>query len=84
MRKIGNMLLMGVMVMSLTGCGGQSTENTTTAETTAQSTESTSETELSEDSKESESDQEKQSETEDDKEKKSVAFFREIAAAYGE
>ena len=37
MRKIGNMLLMGVMVMSLTGCGGQSTENTTTAETTAQS-----------------------------------------------
>ena len=73
MRKIGNMLLMGVMVMSLTGCGGQSTENTTTAETTAQSTESTSETELSEDSKESESDQEKQSETEDDKEKKDEA-----------
>ena len=59
--------------MSLTGCGGQSTENTTTAETTAQSTESTSETELSEDSKESESDQEKQSETEDDKEKKDEA-----------
>lgn len=72
MRKIGSMLLMGVMAMSLAGCGGQSTENTTAAEVKAEAaegTEDTSETELSEDGKESESGQESQSESEDSTEK---------------
>ena len=35
MKRFGSVLLMGVMVMSLAGCGGQSTKATTAAESVA-------------------------------------------------
>lgn len=69
MKKVGSMLLVGAMVISLAGCGGQSTESTTAAETKAESGESTTAADSSDDIKESESGQEDQKGEEDGKEK---------------
>lgn len=69
MKKVGSMLLVGAMVISLAGCGGQSTESTIAAETKAESGESTTAADSSDDIKESESGQEDQKGEEDGKEK---------------
>ena len=61
------MLLMGAMVISLAGCGGQSAESTTAAETKAESGETTA-ADSSDDLKESESEKEDQKAEEDGKE----------------
>ncbi len=67
MKKVGSMLLMGAMVISLAGCGGQSAESTTAAETKAESGETTA-ADSSDDLKESESEKEDQKAEEDGKE----------------
>ncbi len=67
MKKVGSMLLMGAMVISLAGCGGQSAESTTAAETKAESEETTA-ADSSDDLKESESEKEDQKAEEDGKE----------------
>ena len=60
-------MLMGAMVISLAGCGGQSAESTTAAETKAESGETTA-ADSSDDLKESESEKEDQKAEEDGKE----------------
>ena len=67
MKKVGSMLLMGAMVISLAGCGGQSAESTTAAETKAESGETTA-ADSSDDLKESESEKADQKAEEDGKE----------------